>query len=237
MRVDGAVALITGGNRGLGLAFVKELQERGARRVYAGVRHPDRPVPQGVTPIKMDVTDSAAVDVAAAACSDVTLVVNNAGIGTLNTGTLDPDFIDACRGIFETNFYGMARVSQAFAPVIAGNGGGAFVNVLSDATWFARPMLAAYSASKSAAWSFTNALRLDLASQGIAVLAMHAGFIDTDMTSGVDVQKNDPRAVAATTLDALEIGLDEVLVDDQARLVKQTLSTDHGYYLKPPGIE
>ncbi len=128
--------------------------------------------------------------------------MNNAGIGTLTDGVLDEGFVDACRTVFETNFYGMVNASQSFAPVISGNGGGAIINVLSDATWFSRPILGAYSASKSAAWSFTNALRLDLAERDVAVLAMHAGFIDTDMASGVDVEKSAPRDVAASTLDA-----------------------------------
>jgi NAD(P)-dependent dehydrogenase (short-subunit alcohol dehydrogenase family) len=236
MRIQDSVALVTGGNRGLGLAFARELQAAGAKTVYAGIRNPDSFDVPGIVPVKMDVTDPDSVSAAAAECPDVTLLINNAGIGTLNTGVLDPAFIDSCLTIFETNFYGMVRASQAFAPVISKNGGGAIINVLSDATWFSRPVLGAYSASKSAAWSFTNALRVDLRKDGIEVLGMHAGFIDTAMASGVDAEKTDPRQVAATTLLGLENGEQEVLVDGQARLVKGTLSTDHGYYLDPPDI-
>src|SRR5262249_52837123 len=114
------------------------------------------------------------------------------------------------------------------------NGGGAIVNVLSDATWFAHPLLASYSASKSAAWSYTNALRVNLREQGVQVLGLHVGFMDTDMAEGAPVPKSDPRRIAAITLDGLEEGREEVLADEQARLVKRTLSTEEAYYLNPP---
>ena len=98
-----------------------------------------------VEAIQLDVTDDASVRAAAARCGNVTLLINNAGIGSLNNGILDPDLVDSCRSIFDTNFYGMIRASQAFAPVITANGGATIANVLSDASWFSRPFLAAYS--------------------------------------------------------------------------------------------
>jgi short-subunit dehydrogenase len=174
------------------------------------------------------------VSAAAARCGDVTLLVNNAGIGRVNTGALDPAIIESAREIFETNFYGMVRASQAFAPVLSANGGGAIINVLSDATWFARPMLTAYSATKSAAWSFTNALRIDVREKGTQVLALHVGFLDTDMAKGVNAKKSDPQQVAARSLDALESGSEEVLADAQSIAVKRSLSSDQAYYLDPP---
>ena len=151
MNIRDSVAFVTGANRGLGLAFARELLARGAKTVYAGVRNPNGIDAPGLVPVKLDVTDPASVRAIAARCSDVTLLINNAGIGPANTGALDPTLIDSMREVFETNFYGLVRASQAFAPVLARNGGGAIINVLSDATWFARPLLTAYSAAKSAA--------------------------------------------------------------------------------------
>jgi NAD(P)-dependent dehydrogenase (short-subunit alcohol dehydrogenase family) len=152
MNIRDSVAFVTGANRGLGQAFARELLARGAKTVYAGVRNPNGiDVPRGFVPVKLDVTDPASVRAIAARCSDVTLLINNAGIGRANTGALDLALIDSMREVFETNFYGLVRASQAFAPVLARNGGGANINVLSDATWFARPVLTAYSAAKSAA--------------------------------------------------------------------------------------
>src|SRR5258708_6962096 len=236
MKIQDSVAFVTGANRGLGLAFVKELLGRNARKVYAGVRNPAAMTLPGVVPVQVDVTDPASVSAGAVRCGDVTLLVNNAGIARVNAGALDPAVIESAREIFETNFYGVIRSSQAFAPVLSANGGGAIINVLSDATWFARPMLMAYSATKSAAWSFTNALRIDLREKGIEVLALHVGFLDTDMAKGVDLPKNDPQQVAARALDALESGREEVLADAQSNAVKRSLSSEQAYYLDPPPL-
>jgi NAD(P)-dependent dehydrogenase (short-subunit alcohol dehydrogenase family) len=236
MRIRDSVAFVTGANRGLGLAFAKELLGRGVKKLYAGVRNPDGVDLPDVIPVKFDVTDPAVVAAAAARCKDVTLLINNAGIGRVDASALDPAVIDNAREFFETNFYGIIRASQAFAPVLSANGGGAIINVLSEVTWFARPIMTAYSATKSAAWSFTNALRIDVRDKGIQVLALHVGFVDTDLTRDFDVKKSDPREIVRRTLDALEKGREEVLADPQTEALKRSLSTERPYYLNPPNV-
>jgi NAD(P)-dependent dehydrogenase (short-subunit alcohol dehydrogenase family) len=149
MKIQNSVFFITGANRGLGLAFAHEAISRGVKKVYVGVRSPTEANTPGIVQVKLDVTDPASMVAAATQCSDTTVLVNNAGIGRLTSSTLDAAMIDGAREVFETNFYGTILVSQAFAPILAKNGGGAIINVLSDASWLARPMLAAYSASKS----------------------------------------------------------------------------------------
>ena len=130
MKIDNAVALVTGANRGIGLAFTRALLARGARKVYAGARDPSTVTEPGVEPIRLDVTKPDEVAAAAARARDVTLVINNAGIGQLG-GFLAPDSEESARRHLETNFFGMLRMSHAFAPVLAANGGGALLNVLS----------------------------------------------------------------------------------------------------------
>ena len=132
MRIENSVAFVTGANRGLGLAMAKELLGRRVKKLYAGVRNPDGVDLAGAIPVKFDVTDAAAVAAATLRCNDVTLLVNNAGIGRADAGALDPAVIDNARETFETNFYGIIRASQAFAPVLSANGGGAIINVLSE---------------------------------------------------------------------------------------------------------
>jgi short-subunit dehydrogenase len=117
-------------------------------------------------------------------------------------------------------------MTQAFAPVLAANDGGAFVNVLSVVSWVAVPTLATYSASKSAAWGFTNAARVELKRQGTEVVAVHVGFVDTDLTAGLDVDKIAPQAVATSALDALEHGQSEAIVDDFSASIKAGLHDD-----------
>ena len=230
MKIENAVALVTGANRGIGLAFTRELLARGARKVYAGVRDPAMVMPSDVQPLRLDVTKPGDVAAAAELASDVTLVINNAGIAQPG-GFLVPDSEDVARRIFETNFFAMLRMSKAFAPILQANGGGALLNVLSVASWVNGGELAAYSASKSAAWSLTNALRNELAAQKTQVLALHMGYVDTDLTHGFDVPKSSPGEIVKRALDGLESGLDEVLADEVTVQVKQGMTAARPSYL------
>ena len=230
MKLKDATVLVTGANRGIGLAFVRAAMARGARKVYAGARNPAGMTLAGVEPVQLDVTDAGQVTAAARQCTDVTLLINNAGIGV--TGDiLSPDAVAQARQMMETNFIGPLRMCQAFAPVLAANGGGAILNVLSVASWINSPTLSAYGATKSAAWALTNGMRHALREQRTQVVAMHVGFVDTDLVRDIDIQKSPPEVVVARTLDALEAGAEEVLADAVARQVKRGLSAEPGIYL------
>ncbi|MEU6781783.1 SDR family oxidoreductase [Nonomuraea angiospora] len=219
MKISGSVALVTGANRGLGAAFAQALLDRGARTVYAAARNPDTITGTNLTPIELDVTDPAAVAAAAERCADVDLLVNNAGIS--RSGSSD---LDSARAEMDTNYFGTLSMSRAFAPVLARNGGGALVNVLSVLSFITMPQASGYAASKAAAWSLTNALRLELKEQGTHVLGVHAGYIDTDMAAHVTGPKITPAEVVAQALDALETGAYEVLADAISRQSKAGLS-------------
>ena len=182
MKLDNAIVFITGANRGIGLAFAREALARGARKVYAGARNPASVKLAGVEPIQLDVTNPAEIAAAAARCGDVTLLINNAGIANFG-GFLADGSEESARAQLETNFFGPLRLSKAFAPVLAANGGGAILNVLSIASWINRPALGTYGASKSAAWGLTNSLRHELRAQKTQVIGMHVAFVDTDMTT------------------------------------------------------
>ena len=230
MKLQDASVLITGANRGIGLAFAEAALARGARKVYAGVRSSSNFSNRGLVPIKLDVTSDNDVADAARICNDVTLVINNAGIALLG-GLLKAGTSDTARMQIETNVFGILRMTQAFAPVLAKNGGGAFLNVLSAASWINSGALTAYAVSKAAAWSLTNGLRNELRQQGTQVLGLHVGFVDTDLTRGLDVVKVSPQSVVATALDALEAGASEVLADERAQTIKRGLTTEPAVYL------
>lgn len=231
MQLKNATVLITGANRGIGLAFAREALARGARKVYAGARDPASVTLPGVQAIQLDVTSDRDVAAAAALARDVTLVINNAGIAATG-GFLADDSIESARRHLETNLLGPLRVAQGFAPVLAANGGGALLNVLSIASWINRPMLGVYGMSKSAAWALTNGLRHELREQGTQVLGLHMGFVDTDLTRGLDAPKSTPDSVVRQAFDALEAGAEEVLADDATRQVKQGLSAQPPVYLQ-----
>jgi len=225
MKLDHATVLITGANRGLGLAFAREALARGARKVYAGARDPSSVKLPGVVPIKLDVTNLDHIAAAARECGDLTLLINNAGIAATG-GFLAEGSVDAAQRHLDTNFFGPLRLTRAFAPILAKNGGGAILNVLSIASWINGPLLGNYGMSKSAAWAMTNGTRIELRDQKTQVLGLHVGM---------DVPKIAPDAVARTTFDALEAGASEILADDFTRQVHAGLSADPAVYLKPIG--
>lgn len=226
MKIRNSIALVTGANRGLGKAFVQALLDAGAKKVYAAARDPRSIKIPGVEPLQVDVTNMRDVVAAANVAADVNLVINNAGIFR-PTPLLAVDDADL-RAEMDTNYFGTLAISRAFAPVLARNGGGALVNVLSALSWVNLPGTALYSASKAAAWSLTNALRQELHEQRTHVVALHVGYMDTDMAKDVQSPKSNPLDVARQVLAALESGDTEVLADAVSRQVKEGLSA------KPP---
>jgi NAD(P)-dependent dehydrogenase (short-subunit alcohol dehydrogenase family) len=209
------------------------LRDAGARKVYAGARDPASVKEPGLEAIRLDVTDPRSVAEAAARCTDVSIVINNAGI--LRPGALLGDGgLATIREQLETNFYGALSVSEAFAPVLAANGGGALVNMLSALSWISLPNSGAYSISKAAAWALTNGLRNELRAQGTLVVGVHAGYIDTDMAAKVTAPKTKPEVIAQRTLEAIIAGREEVLADEVSQQLKAGFAADPPAYVRAP---
>ncbi|OZC84254.1 short-chain dehydrogenase [Rhodococcus sp. 06-412-2C] len=221
MDLSTTTALVTGVNRGFGRHLAQQLSERGAT-VYAAARRPESVDLSGVTPVALDITDPDSVVRAARLASKVTLLVNNAGIST-GASLLSGDLEDVRRE-FETTLFGTLAVTRAFVPKIESNGGGAILNVLSVLSWLAFPEAGAYSAAKSAQWSMTNSLRVELAPRNIRVTGLHVGYMDTDLTAGVDAPKLDPAVVAKLALDELSAGNHEIIADELSRQVRSGLA-------------
>ena len=224
MNIQDSTALVTGANRGIGKAFADALLDRGAAKVYAAVRDVATVSDPRLVPIQLDVTDPDRVAAVARELDDVQLVVNNAGV--LNVNIPLSASLDVARVELETNYLSLVSMTQAFAPVLERNGGGAFVNMLSVFSWVSSPLISTYSASKAAAWSFTNAARIELKRQGTQVVGVHAGPVDTDMAAAFDLEKIPPADVATSALDALEADEPEAFAEDYSRAVKDGLSDD-----------
>jgi NAD(P)-dependent dehydrogenase (short-subunit alcohol dehydrogenase family) len=218
MKIEGSVALVTGANRGLGRSYCEALLAAGAAKVYAGARDPSAITDARLTPIKLDVTSPEDITAAAALCRDVTILINNAGI-MLGSPMLGEGADELMRREMEVNVYGTLGMIRAFAPILAGNGGGAIANMLSVVSWFVAPANATYCASKHAALAVSDGARIQLRAQGTLVVGVYAGIIDTDMAAGVPRAKTAPLQVAERTLQAIEAGQNHVRADDQSEQV------------------
>ena len=200
--------LVTGANRGIGQALVEEALARGARRVYAGTRQPlSHPDPR-VTPLTLDITNSAQIQAAVERVESLDVLINNAGLA------LWDDLTDraALEQSLEVNLFGPYHVSQAFLALLT-ESHGAIVNVLSTAAWAALPLIPAYSLSKAAAFNMTQSMRALLAGRGVSVHAAMPGPVDTDMSRGFEIPKASPESVARAILDGVERGDDEIFPD------------------------
>ena len=208
MTIADKAILVTGANRGIGHALVEEALGRGARRVYAGTRQPLAHPDGRVTTLSLDVTDAAQIEKAVERVESLDLLVNNAGVAMYD------DLSDraALEQHLAVNLFGTHGVTQAFLPLLI-RSRGAIVNVLSDTAFAALPLIPAYSISKAAAFSLSQSLRALLAGRGVRVHAVISGFVDTDMTRGVDVPKASPESVARAIFDGVEQEEEEIFPD------------------------
>jgi NAD(P)-dependent dehydrogenase (short-subunit alcohol dehydrogenase family) len=221
MQVQNSIALVTGANRGIGRALVHALLGAGAKKIYATAR--DTSKLDGTTafdrarvlPLQLDVTNAASIEAAADSASDVTLLINNAGVLDLG-GILDIP-LDKIERNFGTNFYGMLAMARAFAPAIEKNGGGAIVNILSVLAVVSMPGLSAYNSSKAAAWSMTQSLRAALSSKGIEVHGVFPGPVDTGMSAAVDIAKTSPACVASAVIKGMGEGHEDIFPDPMSQ--------------------
>lgn len=236
LTLNGITALVTGTNRerGIGRALVQELLDRGARRVYAAARRTEGLAALAassagrVVPVQLDVRVPEEIARAAATAGDVQVLINNAGVVSRLGGELtDRGWLDAGREEFEVNVLGTLAVTQAFAPVLARNGGGAVVNIVSVAGLVNFPALASYSASKAALHSMTQATRAMLRAQGTFVAGVYPGPIDTDMGDRIEMTKTAPAVVARSIVEGLIAGREEIFPDPMAEQVAEQ-------YLKNP---
>jgi NAD(P)-dependent dehydrogenase (short-subunit alcohol dehydrogenase family) len=223
-QIAGRIAFVTGANRGIGRALVDALLERGSPRIYAGTRRPeelaDLAAASGgrVVPVRLDVTSPDDIKAAAGLATDASILVNNAGVALqFGSAFTDAAWLSAGREEFEVNVLGTLAVTQAFAPVLARQGGGAVVNLSSVAGLVPFAAFVSYSASKAAVHSLTQVTRAILSAQGTFVAGVYPGPIDTEMAGRLTVPKATPRDAAHAILDGIEAGREEIFPDPTAQ--------------------
>jgi NAD(P)-dependent dehydrogenase (short-subunit alcohol dehydrogenase family) len=209
MQIAKKTVLITGANRGIGEALVKEALNRGAKRVFAGTRGA---LPNGdprVTALTLDVTNGSQIQRAVDEVASLDVLINNAGIGIAD----DLTDLNVVQKHLDVNLLGMVKVTEAFLPLLT-RSKGAIVNILSITSVAPMPVIPSYSISKAAALSLTQSLRALLKRQGISVHAVLPGTVDTDMTRGYDdFPKVSPESVAVGILDGVENGEEDIFPD------------------------
>lgn len=232
MKIEGCVALVTGGNRGIGEGFVLELLEAGAKHVYIGTRdtsnaeHLRADLADKVSLVALDVSNPEQILAAAEACVDVNLLINNAGVFNSQSLLGAPD-MSAMRNEIEVNYLAPVAMSRAFTPVIEGNGGGAIINVLSAGGIVAVPEMGGYSPSKFAARAASNCLRAELAPKGIHVCALIVGSVKTRMAEHVKgIVQAEPRDIARAGITAVQANIDEHDTDPHAIGIRAALARD-----------
>lgn len=232
MQIKGSVALVTGGNRGIGEGFVLELIEAGAKHVYIGSRDPKNAeqlvdkLSNQVSVVTLDVTQQDQIEAAANECADVNLLINNSGVFN-SQSLLKAQDMAAMRNEMEVNYYGPVAMTRAFAPIIEGNGGGTIVNVLSAGGIVSVPEMGGYSPSKFAARAASNCLRAELAPKGIHVSSLIVGSVKTRMAEHVKgIVQAEPRDIAKAGILAVQAGIDEHDTDPHAISVRAALARD-----------
>jgi NAD(P)-dependent dehydrogenase (short-subunit alcohol dehydrogenase family) len=229
MKLEQAVAMVTGTSRGMGREYVRQLAAAGARKIYATARDAakiadlvnlDR---RRIETISLDITRGDQVEAVARRCRDVTLLVNNAGVNR-SRPVGDVNAMANARAEIETNYYGTLRMCLAFAPILKVNGGGMIVNMLTLMARVNLPAIGTYCCSKAAEWSMTQALRAELGPQGTRVVGVYPGSVDTDMTPGGAAR---PADVVAEVIEAIRADIVEVFPGAMARDLAPMIDSDY----------
>jgi len=229
MKIEGSVVLVTGAGGAIAKATTKAFLDAGAAKVYAATRLAGADVGTDdarVVPMQLDVTDQASIDAAATNCQDVTVLVNNAGVNH-NAPVIGADDVAWARHEIEVNYLGTLAVTRAFAPILAVNGGGAIVNVLSILSRINHPGMATYCASKAALYSVTQAFRAQLRPHGTLVCSFMPGAVDTRLTAHLPIPKMTTAETAAALIEALQNDVEDSYPGDMAGGVSAGLAADH----------
>lgn len=236
IKIKNLICFVTGSNRGIGRAIVEELVKSGAAKVYAGARNTSAlkdlvASSKGkVVAVALDVTKEDQIKTAARNAQDTQILINNAGIANYSAIIATAD-ASLGRQEMEVNYFGLLNMTRAFAPILKKNGGGTLVNIASVGGLVGIPLFGTYCATKAAVHSLTQSARGELKAQGTLVIGVYPGPIATDMSAGVDMEKESPQNVALEIFKGIEAGAEEIYPDKVSKEFAMKLKAD------PKGLE
>lgn len=226
--------LITGANRGIGLALVEALIERGAKKIYItgrdmqAVEETARSRKNAKTeliPLQLDVTSAADISAAQAQIDHLDLLINNAGIALASGFTQDNSDTIADQEM-ATHYFGPLNITRALLPALRNSPHAGIVNISSIAGIANMPVLGPYSAAKAALHSLTQGLRAELGLEGIFVQGVYPGPVATRMTDNFELTKAIPAEVAEIILTGVEQKEEDIFPDAMSTNWYNTFKTN-----------
>jgi len=215
MNFDNKVVLVTGANKGIGKEITLALLKRGVKKIYAATRNihnlPDFG-DQRIVPMTLDITLPEQISAAANIAQDIDVLINNAGIAAF-TSLLDGP-IDKLEADMNTNYYGTLNMIRKFVPILEKKETSSIVNMVTIGAFVNFPILGGYCASKSALFSLSQGIRIELSPKNISVHTVNPGPIDTDMAADFDAEKASPASTAENIILGLEANEADIFPDD-----------------------
>ena len=220
MKILDSTVLVTGANRGIGLALVEKLLAQEAAKVYATYRSENNrstldKLGDRVIPLHLDLGDPVTIAQLAQSVPSLNILINNAGL--LSATHLLENSEEQLHNDFQINVFGTLAVTKALLPALKNESSAAIANVASIASFAAMPSIGGYSASKAAIHSMTQSIRGELQADGISVHGVYPGPVATRMTAGFDIEMTSAPIVAGKILEGIENDTEEIFPDTMSQ--------------------
>ncbi|MCJ8344996.1 SDR family oxidoreductase [bacterium] len=228
MNFENKVVLVTGANRGLGKEIVKSLLLKGVKKIYAGSRSLSK-LPnfedQRVIGLELDITNQTHITKASTIAKDCQILINNAGFASY-TSLLDGP-MELMKKDMDINYYGTLNMIREFVAILEKNENPVIANVITIAAFVNFPAMGGYCASKSAAFSMTQGIRIELSKRGIQVHSINPGPIDTDMAAGFEADKTSAKLIALNLIEAMEKEQQDIFPDPNGQYMFDLYQKNH----------